>query len=238
MKNTLKIVVLLVFIFASTQSFAQIKFGVKAGMNLNDVAFDLKDLDNEAFTKIRLGYVVGGIVDYKINDNISIQSGINYSSKGTSVDIDKAHEVTNSKGYIRLHFNYLEIPIQANYKFDFGLEVFAGGYLSFGINGKDDFDFEYTYDDGTKIENKGVYKYRFFLGELSHEDYMEINTPPLSSMRVPYNMLDYGLNLGVGYKVWHILFNAQYSFGLGNLQVSSMEIYDSYDPKNPKMSNL
>jgi hypothetical protein len=57
----------------SVQTQTQVKFGVKAGLNANNISQNFKDSDDEADTKMRLVYNIGGTVDYSFSDAFSFQ---------------------------------------------------------------------------------------------------------------------------------------------------------------------
>jgi hypothetical protein len=82
---------------------AQVQFGVKAGMNIATLGGDdANGLDS------RTGLVVGGLVNYRLTDMLSIQPEILYTQKGT-----KASETDPDFGTFEftLKTDYLEIPV-------------------------------------------------------------------------------------------------------------------------------
>ena len=115
---TLIVVALTVSLFAN----AQVKFGPIAGVNLANVGGD-ESSDND----MKLGFHVGGIVEISVNDNFMVAPGIIYSIKGTQ-------SKTNSD--FKVNLNYLEIPINAKYKLESGLNFFAGPYIGILMSAK------------------------------------------------------------------------------------------------------
>ena len=59
---------------------AQTKFGVRAGLNLADVA--LKSRDVKVETKIRPAFYVGGLAEFAFNDVVLMDAGLTYSNQG------------------------------------------------------------------------------------------------------------------------------------------------------------
>jgi len=57
----------------SVQTQTQVKFGVKVGLNANNISQNFKDSDDEFDTKMRLVYNIGGTVDYSFSDSFSFQ---------------------------------------------------------------------------------------------------------------------------------------------------------------------
>lgn len=216
MKYLLKGSLVLMLVAFVAQAQAQLKYGVKAGLNINNIAQNYAESDFETETKARLGFHIGATVDYNLSDILSLQSGLLLSSKGYSIDIEEEYG-DGAEGYERIILNYLEIPINFAYKTgDF--QIFAGPYLAFGIGGK------YKYDDGT---DSGDSKMKPVFGEIGEGD--------LEDDENPYSALDLGFNLGVGYQVGPMLINAGYSLGFANLN-PGIEGAD-FDPKDFKQSN-
>mgnify|MGYP003120202355 FL=1 len=82
MKFLLKGFLVLLFVAFVTQAQAQLKYGVKAGLNINNISQNYANSDDEFETNARLGYHIGATVDYTLSDVISLQSGLLLTSKG------------------------------------------------------------------------------------------------------------------------------------------------------------
>ncbi|MEN8120968.1 MAG: porin family protein [Bacteroidota bacterium] len=230
MKN-LKFLLVVAFAFFSLQTQAQVKFGVKAGLNMNNIAQSFKESSWESAAKMNLGFNFGLTADYELSEAMSIQTGLVYTSKGFKYDLEEEYDIQAGEsidGYDKVSFNYLEIPIHFAYKMD-AFQIYAGPYVAFGIGGKNKWDF--TYSDGTgEYKDADEFLFKPAFGDLSQED--------IDSDDDFYSALDYGLNFGVGYTVGPILINAGYSLGLGNLTPGiSADGYGDYDPKDFKLSN-
>lgn len=134
MKKTL-IILLISTVGLTNYTYAQVTFGVKAGLNLADLNGKNGGESFSDDTKIKAGFHVGATADFSLGENLFVQPALLFSTKGFKL------ESGSTKGTINI--NYLEIPVNVGYKFgDF--HVFAGPYLAFAISGE------------TKIETNGV----------------------------------------------------------------------------------
>jgi len=105
---------------------AQIRIGVKAGLNLANI--NGKDAGSP---KINPSYNVGGFAEFGVTDNFALEAGLALSGKGA--------KETEENMTVTLSPLYLEIPINANLKIDLGaakLLIFAGPYVGIGVGGK------------------------------------------------------------------------------------------------------
>ena len=97
---------------------AQTKFGVRAGLNLADVASKTDGVKDE--TKIRPSFYVGGLAEFAFNDVVLMDAGLTYSNQGA-----KAKE---GDGALRQHA--LNLPVW--FKYDFaGFRPKAGLYAGY-----------------------------------------------------------------------------------------------------------
>ena len=97
---------------------AQTKFGVRAGLNLADVAVKSEDVKVES--KIRPSFYVGGLAEFAFNDVVLMDAGLTYSNQGA-----KAKE---GDGALRQHA--LNLPVW--FKYDFaGFRPKAGLYAGY-----------------------------------------------------------------------------------------------------------
>jgi len=226
-KNTLLLIV--VGLIFSVQTFAQVQIGIKAGGNLNHMKFDIdKDYGDEPETKTKMGFHIGLITDIPLLESaLSLQPALLYSNRGYSVDFEKMLDdqfddidvdMDDYEGHVRLNYNYIELPINLVYK-NSGFQISAGPYFAVGIDGgfKHDFSFEADGEDFDSDDffDEDSYKLKPVFGEVDddmYEDYLDDE-----NITGLYRAFDFGLNIGVGYQVKSVLFNAGYSFGLTNL---------------------
>jgi opacity protein-like surface antigen len=101
---------------------AQVRFGPVAGVNLANISGDGDDQN-----AMKIGLHIGGVVEIAISDNFMVAPGVLYSMKGTQ---DK----DDSK--FKLNANYIEVPVNAKYKLESGLNFFAGPYLGLLMSAK------------------------------------------------------------------------------------------------------
>lgn len=207
--------------FITTSAFAQLKVGVKGGLNLANVGFNYDDSDFEPSTKFRPLFHVGAALEYGLTDNFAIQSALLFTQKGYSVDLeDDLEEYENIDGYDRYTFNYIEMPIHGVVKFSI-FQAYLGPYIAAGIGGKNKENYSYE-DNNFKIEFDEEYDLKPTYGEVEDSDFSDDETP--------YMGLDFGLSAGVGVELGDLQINAGYSHGLGNLAPNYSS--DSYDRKD------
>lgn len=89
--NTFKVLLISVIILISTTAFSQIRYGIKGGLNLCDNTFDIdSEYGEEPETLLKLGFHVGLTFDIPLVQNtLSLQPGLIYTTKGYSVDFEK-----------------------------------------------------------------------------------------------------------------------------------------------------
>jgi|SRR6056297_889525 len=224
-KLSLLFAIVLAFAVASQ---AQIKIGAKAGVNINNMAFDYANSDFEPETKMGLGFHFGATAEYGVSDQIAVQSGLLFTRKGYSLDLESdLPDGVSVDGYARTMVNYLEIPIHAAYKFG-GFQVYAGPYFAFGIGGKNKWDVTVS-GDGFEESDSDETSLKPVFGEVDYEN--------LDEDESPYRAFDAGLNFGIGYQMDKLLINAGYSLGLVNTAPSSVKGNDDYDAADQKATH-
>ena len=129
----MRILLIMLTINLSLESFSQSIFAVKGGLNFSSISF--KDYKPE---KRKLAGFQGGItVTFPIDDEWSIQTGTYYTGKG--VIFGRSHK-TNKIDSFRTRLNYIELPVMAGYSFITGknnvITVYGGAYFSYGFDGK------------------------------------------------------------------------------------------------------
>jgi hypothetical protein len=183
MKN-LKFALVICMLFIVTGIQAQIKFGPKVGLNLSTITLKMGSISIDPKTVV--GFHVGMISEIPLVGNFCLQPGLLYSAKGS--------KWAESGEEIKLTPSFLEIPVNAVYKFDLKavkILINAGPNFAFGIGGK------YKYTFGTTNES-GSLKF----GSSSGDD---------------MKPFDLGLNIGAGVEITQIIISANYGFGLTNL---------------------
>lgn len=201
----MKLLIVVIALTMTTQSFAQVKFGVRAGLNLANMTVKLLD---DVSQKMNTSFHVGGIVEYSLSETYSIESGLLLSGKGKKVGFSKSESGITISGTGTISPLYIEVPINALYKLDLGsakLHLFAGPYIGIGIGGKSKMEFTATgLPAGVTLEKLG------FTNETTD---VEFGTKDDSD----FKRTDFGLNIGAGIEIKNILIRAQYGLGLSNL---------------------
>lgn len=128
MKKRLLILSVTVVIL-TTISYAQVSFGIRAGVNfqnINGKSWDGKKMENQMI----VGYNAGANVEIPIAHDFFLQPALLFSTKGAKLSEG------DEEG--RMNINYLELPIHLLFKPQLGngkLILGIGPYLSYGIMG-------------------------------------------------------------------------------------------------------
>jgi len=183
-------IVLLAAVLTASYAQAQFTFGARAGLNLTNFYGD-----EEGNSKMKPGFQIGVVCDYTLSDNFSIQPVLLFATQGAKWPDWKE----------KINLNYLQIPINAQYKLDLGgmkLLLQAGPYFGYAISGKYKWE-----EDGEKGEEK----------------------IELGGDKEKHNMkaLDLGLGFGAGLQFGNIQAGLGYNLGLVNINH-----YDLYKTKN------
>lgn len=227
MKHIFRLCIVTIFVAFVLQTQAQVKFGIKAGLNADNISQNYKDSDMESATNMRLAYHIGAIIDYGFNDILSLHTGLLLISKGYSWDLEEDFgNDAEVDGYFRANYNYLEVPFNFVYKMS-EFQVYVGPYCAIGIGGIQKWDYIASWTDGELGDDAtGDYNLKPVFGEVMDGDFD-------NSDEGPYRALDYGVNFGIGYQLGPVLVNAGYSHGLGNV----VPEYEGDDAKDYKISN-
>lgn len=122
-----------------TPAQAQIKFGVKGGLNLAKADFNKSDLKADNFT----GFFIGPMVDFTLPIiGLGIDGALLYSQQGVSFTKGAVDETIKQNG--------LDVPI--NLKYSIGLGSLASVYLAAGPG------FFFNFSGDNKVENLGDFK--------------------------------------------------------------------------------
>lgn len=101
------LLILSAFFFISNQGNAQIQFGLRGGLNLSS---GWGQGFFRAPENVRLGYHGGIVVDIPLNDDISLRTGVNYTTKGfrgkSTITVSDSAATNND-----VFFQHIEIPL-------------------------------------------------------------------------------------------------------------------------------
>ncbi len=128
-------------VWDSSKPDKRFTFGVRAGINFSSAAVD-KKAPNPWFVsgvKSKMGFHVGGIVDYNVIKSFAIESGLFFSSKVFEFDygVDGLNSIDEYTEKSKR--NYLQIPLLGKCMFpvaeNLQLQVNVGGYFGYNIGG-------------------------------------------------------------------------------------------------------
>lgn len=125
MKFYLKTLIILAFIFLSSLSFSQTKFGATLGFNASRFTDEFKTVNGSYFNFSSTGFSIGAFAEFDISENIKFYPKIIYNQIG---DREKDFGNVERRGLdistIDYKLDYISIPL--NFKF------FNKPYLTFG----------------------------------------------------------------------------------------------------------
>lgn len=117
MRKTITLILVAVAMMVATPSQAQVKFGLRAGLNVTDMFLDKKVVK----TKNRIGFFVGPTVKFTLPIvGVGIDASALYDQRET--------EIENSKEKIKEQ----AVNIPVNLRYGIGLGSMASGYIAFG----------------------------------------------------------------------------------------------------------
>lgn len=162
-----------------------VKYGVKGGLNVSNFSGDTDGMD----LKARFGFNVGGFVEVKLSEKISLQPELLYSTQGAKFanvggDVDGVFYT----GDVKMNLGYINIPVMFKYYGTQKFYVEVGPQIGFLVSAKSK-----TKLDGFNRTN-----------ELDIKDY--------------FKSIDFGVNFGAGYDFTENLsVAARYNLGLANI---------------------
>lgn len=114
-KRTLTIaVVAIVAICSANSASAQLKFGLKAGIDINSLKFD--NLKDNFSSENRAGFVGGAMVEFTVPAiGVGVDASVLYVHRSSKTSVsDLYEEITGDKS--SLSRDYIDIPINLKYK--------------------------------------------------------------------------------------------------------------------------
>jgi hypothetical protein len=215
MKNLIKPFLVVIALTMASLSFAQVKYGIRAGLNLTEMTLNLESsgLSQKMNTSLHLG----GTFEYSLSEKFAIESGLMLSGKGSRIeDTESGNDIT-IKSTSTISPLYIEVPINGLYILDFGavkLQLFAGPYFAYAISGK--IKTEYTaiaLPSGVTLESL----------QLTNESSdIKFGTSDESNIKG----MDFGLNMGAGIEAKNFLIRAQCGWGFTNLDTGGSSTDD------------
>jgi len=176
-------------LMCSLTTFAQTKEGTfsiqpKAGINISN-------LSNKDNAKVKVGFTAGAEAEYQLTKQLSLSAGALFSMQGAK-STTVFREVDNTTKEIRevdikntMEFDYINVPILANYYIIEGLAVKVGIQPGFNIVAKR------KRTDGVEKESKN-----------------------LSDLGVDVRKVDISIPIGVSYEFNDFVVDARFNLGL------------------------
>ena len=173
----------------TTVNAQEVKFGVKAGLNLASITGDETDnLDG------RTSFHLGAVAEISISDKFSVQPELLYSTQGAKYEDSESGSGFSYNEESTIKLDYINLPIMAKYYVSEGFSIEVGPQIGFLMSAKEDYEYSETIDGETFSDS----------GEEDIKDSV--------------SGIDFGLNLGLGYKLESGLnFGARYNLGLSNI---------------------
>jgi hypothetical protein len=159
--------------------------------------------DNDGITsedmKLKPGIQAGVSVEYPLLDNLFLESGLLFLTKGVKYHSKGEFLGYNYEGTTKMNLQYLDIPINLKTYFDVSnnkVFITTGPYIGIGINGN--YTIEYSINGETEKDKEKI------------EWGTDKNSDELKR-------LDYGLYLGTGIEIANLQLELGYSLGLANI---------------------
>jgi hypothetical protein len=135
---------LLTVTLSTTATNAQVSYGIKAGPNLNDVRFYLKDSwhDQHRYWQTTLGLHAGFFLSVQLTERFSVRPEPEFIQKGFLVKAFPPDDQPKS----RITFSYIQLPVLFSFKVIDKLYLEAGpavGHRLSKSSSSDHFQFDY-----------------------------------------------------------------------------------------------
>jgi hypothetical protein len=176
-----KLIVLLSVLIVAISADAQIKLGIKGGLNLNDMAFT-KNTSLNDIAKNRTGWHFGMAMKVWLPFGLTLQPELLYSTKGATFNDEK------------LVLNYLEIPVALQWGINLGAVrpfVMVAPYVSYLIDSKSPIDNLKNWDGGIGIgfgadlwKLQVSFKYSWGLGSVSNVSVDNVSQETLKNRNI------------------------------------------------------
>ena len=114
--------VLMTVVLTASNAQAQFTFGVRTGVNCSKIWGG-----SETATNMKLGFQVGAIANYFVNNNFSLEPGFFVAMMGHRIDVAAA---TRTESPV-----YFQIPVHVRYNLSDRFFVRAGPYFGFFFTG-------------------------------------------------------------------------------------------------------
>ncbi|MCB2219806.1 MAG: PorT family protein [Bacteroidetes bacterium] len=192
----IRFILLVTTIAFAFSAMAQVTYGPKLGLNLANLnGDDVKD------NSMLIGFNIGAVGNYAINDMFSVQAELLYDAKGAKYDgVDE----NNEEKTFPFSLGYINIPILAQAQFGDDIKFYGelGPTIGFLMSAKYDGESEMKVPTGVD----------WTTGQITYET---------SKVKDNYKSTDIGLAIGAGAKIpmssFGLVVGARYNMGLGTI---------------------
>lgn len=115
------------FAFSNAQ---EVKFGVKGGANLSSLVGDIEDGSS------KVGFQVGGFVEFKVSDKFSVQPELLYSAQGGIENGEFEFAGDFYEAEMNYKLAYINLPVMAKYYVADKFSLEAGPQVGFLVSAK------------------------------------------------------------------------------------------------------
>lgn len=210
-----KITALIIFAILSVPVFAQVRIGIKGGINFANITST--NNGETSSSNVLPSFNAGGYLDLPLAKNITLQPGLMLEGKGEKINY--TNSTVNTDYTLKVNPIYLEIPVNLVGKLPLGensyLLLGVGPYAAFGIAGK-------VKGDGTLL---GVSASS--TSDIKWDDDTPLNSGDKNQGYDKLKRFDYGANFMAGFELGNVMLTANY--GLGLAKVPSGSDNDSND---------
>ena len=202
-KNLLKTTIVAAIMMMMGTAKAQLTYFARGGMNVSNMTVLDPDGSKVDGISSRIGYQIGGGVDFALNDNMGVELSAMYALRGATYSMNDVDATTGIgvKLDSKIALHYIEIPINFRYSLEMGegkLNILAGPKLGFGMTGN------WT---GTSTVT--------FMGQTESSNIDEKMTFG-SADTSDFKTLSLSAGISVGYEISNFHFLASYHYGLTN----------------------
>ena len=105
---------------SSTGAFAQMSFGVKAGLNFSTMNSETNGKKDDDI-KFKPGINVGAFADFELSDMLAVEAGMNFETKGSLYKEKEEYEEhgihVKSKTKVTTNLVYITVPVDVKLTF-------------------------------------------------------------------------------------------------------------------------
>jgi hypothetical protein len=174
-------------------------FGITGGINIASMKAKAEGISISTNSKI--GFTIGVLADFPLNNQFVLQPGLNFAQKGSKINMSFFGDIKSKET-----LNYIELPVNLLYRTPAGRGTFFGGAgpaFNFGIGGKSESTI--VLDGQTETDKHNIK----FGSDPNNDDYK------------PFELAG---NLLIGYELSNrIFFTVNYNFGLTNIAVDNSD---------------